>query len=72
MTPTPIHTRALYLDAADGSYTITNEKGEIVSLSEARRRSFTDEEFECNQSFMRLAQYGFDIDALKTYYAELA
>ena len=58
----------LYLDAH--THIITNEKGRVVSLDNARHLWEAGEVGNCSLSFQRLAHYNYDFEKLDTFYNE--
>ena len=63
----------LYLNTANGSYTITDQNGVEYTPEQARELFDSGKLTDYNQAFDRLAHdFDFNINELKEYYRELA
>ncbi len=56
----------LYLDS--GKHEITNEKGQVVSVGNAKAFWLAGDVGDCSQSFQRLANSDFDFDKMDDFY----
>ncbi len=60
----------LYLDSKKRE--ITNEKGQVVSVGNAKAFWLVGDVKDCSLSFQRLANYDFDFDKLEDFYNNTA
>lgn len=58
----------MILDLESRTHKITNEKGQIVHVSNAKTFWLAGEVEDCSLSFQRLASLDFNFDALDKFY----